>query len=72
MSDLDLMRLDVDPRQERARLADRQQRADDLRDLWWIVVKSVREWERTGHAALVRWARAGLGFDDRILREDGQ
>ena len=35
----------------------------DLRDAWWAIVKDSRGMEATGHAAAVRWARAGLGLD---------
>lgn len=37
----------------------------ELRDAWWSIVKDARGMEATGHAAAVRWARAGLGLDDR-------
>ncbi len=66
MSELDRARPDVDPRLEHARLADRNRRASLLRDLWWTIVKDAKEFERAGLGRAVRWARAGLGFEDAI------
>lgn len=62
---LDIARSDADPAAERDRLNDRAKRAAECRDLWWLIVKDGKEMQRTGHAAAVRWARAGLGLDDR-------
>lgn len=64
--ELDRIRPGFDPAEEDRRLAARNRRAAVLRDLWWLIVKDGREMERTGHGAAVRWARAGLGFEDRI------
>lgn len=65
MSDLDRVNHDADPAAEHARLADRNRRAAMLKDAWWSIVKDAKEMERTGHGAAVRWARAGLGLDER-------
>lgn len=69
ISDLDRARPGADPRAEHERLANRNRRAAECRDLWWLIVKDGREMERTGHGRAVRWARAGLGFDDAVLSE---
>lgn len=67
MSDLDRIRPGIDPMLEHQRLGDRNRRAAELRDAWWLIVKDTREMERTGHGRAVRWARAGLGLDEPIL-----
>lgn len=37
----------------------------ELTQAWWDIVRDSRGLEKTGHASVVRWARAGLGLDDR-------
>lgn len=65
MSDLDRVRPGFDVSQEHLRLSLRRRRATMLRDLWWLIVKDAKGWDR--HPGLVRWARAGLELDEPIL-----
>jgi hypothetical protein len=69
VSDLDRLRPEHDPAAEHRRLADRNGRAAELRDTWWLIVKDGKEMERAGHGAAVRWARSGLGLDERAAAQ---
>lgn len=40
----------------------------ELWDAWWTIVKNSRDLNDSGHARAVRWARAGLGFDEHPER----
>lgn len=71
MSELDRIRPGYDLEEERRRLVDRHARASACRDLWWLIVKDARGFEKAGLGRAVRWARAGLGFDDTVLRPEG-
>lgn len=35
----------------------------ELRDAWWSIVRDGKGMSAAGHSSVVRWARAGLGFD---------
>ena len=69
MSNLDRIRPGFDPRDEQHRLEERRRRAAELKDAWWLIVKDGRGMEKSGHAAAVRWARAGLGLDEPMTIE---
>lgn len=42
----------------------------EMRDVCWAIVKDSKGMEATGHAAVVRWARAALGLDEPIRFTD--
>lgn len=64
IDELDRIRPGFGDHAEQVRLAERNGRAAGLRDTWWLIVKDAKEMSRTGHDRAVRWARAGLGFED--------